>query len=196
MGSNSSKNKNNLKDINLDLALNKSLLNISSNIHPEQIADYIINLYANSDAKHKDSNISIFYKSIIDMLNILKNQYILDLEKYNPYKKNNIVLTMFLKDIIYIINKVPYDDKFNIRLGGYFLNKLKIQKYICDLIDLYQEIKINDKFINQNLNSLYYTEVMLLSQSYTYDINTQITEDILNKNISYIKKLIINSILI
>ena len=133
------------------------------------------------------------------MSNILKNPYIIDLENYNPYKKNNIVLAMFLKDIIYIINKVPYDNKnFNIKVGGYFLNKLKIQKFICDLIDLYQDL-YQDFKMNENLiikDSQYYNELMILSQSYTYVINTQITEDILNKNISYIKKLIINSILI
>ena len=102
---------------------------------------------------------------------------------------------MFLKDIIYIINKSQYNNKnFNIKVGGYFLNKLKIQKYICDLIDLYQDFKMNENLIIKD--SQYYNELMILSQSYSYDNIKELSLNDINKNIDYIKKLIINSILI
>lgn len=196
MGSNNSKNNNSINlDLYLDVYLNKSLSNINSQFKPEQTTDFIINLYTNSNAKYKDTDINVFHKSIIDMLNILKNPYIIDLENYNPYKKNNIVLAMFLKDIIYIINKSQYNNKnFNIKVGGYFLNKLKIQKYICDLIDLYQDFKMNENLIIKD--SQYYNELMILSQSYSYDNIKELSLNDINKNIDYIKKLIINSILI
>jgi len=196
MGSNNSKNNNSINlDLYLDVYLNKSLSNINSQLKPEQTTDFIINLYTNSNAKYKDTDINVFHKSIIDMSNILKNPYIIDLENYNPYKKNNIVLAMFLKDIIYIINKSQYNNKnFNIKVGGYFLNKLKIQKYICDLIDLYQDFKMNENLIIKD--SQYYNELMILSQSYSYDNIKELSLNDINKNIDYIKKLIINSILI
>ena len=196
MGSNNRKNNNSINlDLYLDVYLNKSLSNINSQLKPEQTTNFIINLYTNSNAKYKDTDINLFHKSIIDMSNILKNPYIIDLENYNPYKKNNIVLAMFLKDIIYIINKSQYNNKnFNIKVGGYFLNKLKIQKYICDLIDLYQDFKMNENLIIKD--SQYYNELMILSQSYSYDNIKELSLNDINKNIDYIKKLIINSILI
>lgn len=192
MGSNNSKNNN---SINLDVYLNKSLSNINSQLKPEQSTDFIINLYTNSNAKYKDTDINVFHKSIIDMLNILQNEYILNLEKSNPYKKNNIVVAMFLKDIIYIINKSQYNNKnFNIKVGGYFLHKLKLQRYICDLIDLYQDFKMNENLVIKD--SQYYNELMILSQSYSYNNIKELSFNDINKNIDYIRKLIINSILI
>ena len=56
MGSNNSKNNNSINlDLYLDVYLNKSLSNINLQLKPEQTADFIINLYTNSNAKYKDT---------------------------------------------------------------------------------------------------------------------------------------------
>lgn len=196
MGSNNS--KNNDKTCKLAIHVNKDLLkmlNITFTL--EQSAEFIISLYVNSNIKYKDASITILNKSISDMLLIMQNSYIKDLELYNPYKKNNVVLAMFLKDIIFIINKSNYDDpKFNFSISCEFLSKLKIPNYIGEMINNHHLINYNENLFKNIKEFPNHSELILLSQSNNYENITNINQDDINKNIDYIRKLIINCILI
>jgi len=196
MGSNSSKNIDNkyklAKHINKDLL---KMLNIT--FTPEQTADFIINLYINSNIKYKDTDITILNKSISDMLLIMQNPYIKDLELYNPYKKNNLVVASFLKDIIFIINKYNFNDpNFNYSIANEFLLKLKISNYIGELINNHHLINYNNNLFKNIKEFHNHSELILLSLSNNYENIKNISQEDINKNILYIKKLIIHSILI
>ena len=196
MGTNNS--KNNDKTCKLAKHVNKDLLKmLNITFTPEQTAEFIISLYVNSNIKYKDTSITILNKSISDMLLIMQNPYIKDLELYNPYKKNNAVLAMFLKDIIFIINKSNYDDpKFNFSISCEFLSKLKIPNYIGEMINNHNLINYNENLFKNIKEFPNHSELILLSQSNNYENITNINQDDINKNIDYIRKLIINSILI
>jgi hypothetical protein len=194
MGSKSSKNTN----TNMDSYIHKDLYHfIGNKLTPEQIADLIINIYNNSNTKYKDINITIFNKSLSDLINIQNSEYLKDLANYNIYKRNNILVAVFLKDIIYIINKYDCNNKkFNNQLGGYFLAKLRIPKIICELIDSHQLILSDEKYIHLNKDLPYYNDLILLRQSNSYENINNISQQDINKHILNIKILITNCILI